>query len=389
MRTLVISAFLIVAVMSGSALIGQQLPSPPITFREGVDYVQVDALVTDRGGNVVRDLTKEDFEIFEDGKSQTVAALSLIDLPIQRPFAPRQAVGSAPPPEADVETNLAGGRVYVIVLDDLHTSPVNSIRVKSAARKFIDEYLQPGDRGAVVYTSGRVDAGQEFTDSSRRLLASVDRFVGNKLRSATLERLDAYNGKRQSGQTDAALGNTSSGDDDPRLERIQDPLDIERGYRAEAALKTLRRVADELANVAGRRKAVVFISEGIDYDITDVFRNSFATQVLDATRAVIAAAARSNVNVYSLDPRGLSVFGDSIMELGAPPANSNVKLGTTSLATELQLSQESLRTLAEQTGGAASVSSNDFTGWYERIVRDNSSYYMLAYSPIDGRRDNG
>ena len=375
--------------MSGSLLIGRQVPSPPMTFREGVDYVQVDALVTDRAGNLVRGLTKEDFEIFEDGKPQTIAAFSFVDLPIQRPFGPQQAAGSASPPETDVENNLVGGRVYVIVLDDLHTNPVNSLRVKSAATKFIREYLQPGDRAAVVYTSGRADAGQEFTDSSSRLVASVDKFVGNKLRSATLERLDTYNGKRNSGQNDASLGNTPSGDYDPRLERVGDPLDFERGSQAEAALRTLERVADGLANIAGRRKAIVFISEGIDYDITDVFRSAFATQVLDTTRALIAASARSNVNVYSLDPRGLSVLGDGVMELGAPPANSNVKLGTTSLSSELQLSQDSLRTLAEQTGGAASVSSNDFTGWYERVVRDNSSYYILGYTPADDRRDNG
>jgi VWFA-related protein len=389
MRTFIVSALLIVIAMGGSVLIGQQVPPPPITFREGVDYVQVDTLVTDRAGNVVRGLTKDDFDIFEDGKPQTVAALSFVDLPIQRPFGPRQAAGAPPPPEPDVETNLAGGRVYVVVLDDLHTNPVNSLRVKNAATKFVDEYLQPGDRAAVVYTSGRADAGQEFTDSPRRLLASVDKFVGNKLRSATLERLDANSGQRASGQNDGSLGNTPSGDYDPRLERVRDPLDFERGYQAEAALKTLKSVADGLANVAGRRKAIVFISEGIDYDITDVFRNAFATQVFDATRALIATAARSNVNVYSLDPRGLSMLGDGIMELGAPPANSNVKLGTTSLATELQLSQDSLRKLAEQTGGAASVSSNDFAGWYERIVRENSSYYMLGYIPADDRRNSG
>src|SRR6478672_4525603 len=112
MRTFVIPAFLIVVAMSGSALMGQQLPSPPITFREGVDYVQVDALVTDRAGNVVRGLTKDDFEIFEDGKRQDVAALSFIDLPIQRAFGPRPRASTAPLPEPDVETNLAGGRVY-------------------------------------------------------------------------------------------------------------------------------------------------------------------------------------------------------------------------------------------------------------------------------------
>jgi len=68
MRTFIVSAFLIFGSMSGSLLIGRQVPSPPMTFREGVDYVQVDALVTDRAGNLVRGLTKEDFEIFEDGK---------------------------------------------------------------------------------------------------------------------------------------------------------------------------------------------------------------------------------------------------------------------------------------------------------------------------------
>jgi len=86
----------------------------------------------------------------------------------------------------------------------------------------------------------------------------VEKFVGNKLRSATLERLDAYNGKRASGQNDASLGNTPSGDYDPRLERVRDPLDFERGYQAEGALKTLKSVADGLANVAGRRKAIVY-----------------------------------------------------------------------------------------------------------------------------------
>ncbi len=389
MRKFVLSAWLIVIWLGGTLVIGQQLLSPAITFREGVDYVQVDALVTDQAGNVVRGLTKEDFQIFEDGKRQNVTALSFIDLPIQRPFGARPAAGPAQmPPEPDVKTNIGGGRVYVIVLDDLHTNPLNSLRVKTAARKFIDEYLQPGDRAAIVYTSGRADASQEFTDSSRLLLASVDKFVGKKLRSATLEQLDAYQRKRDSGQTDANLGNTPSGDYDPRLERVPDPLDFERGYQAESALKTLKGVAEGLENVAGRRKAILFISEGVDYDINDVFHNAFATQVIGATRELVAAAARSNVNVYSLDPRGLSLFGDGVMELGTSPANPNVKLGTASLAFELQLSEDSLRVLAEQTGGFASVSSNDFTGWYERVVRDNSSYYMLGYTPLDDRRDD-
>src|SRR5215831_3869959 len=115
MRVFILSAFLIVVAMSRSVLIGQQIPSPPITFREGVDYVQVDALVTDRAGNVVRGLTKDDFRILEDGKPQNVAVLSFVDIPIRRGIGAARASNIPPIPPSDVETNVVGGRTYAVV----------------------------------------------------------------------------------------------------------------------------------------------------------------------------------------------------------------------------------------------------------------------------------
>src|SRR5262249_6515255 len=89
---------------------------------------------------------------------------------------------------------------------------------------------------------------------------------------------------------------------------LNDPDDQERSFNARNTLTALRNVADWFASVRGRRKAILFVSEGIDYDITDLIPGSGsthrdATMILDETRETIAAATRSNVAIYGIDPR--------------------------------------------------------------------------------------
>src|SRR6185503_18387616 len=67
------------------------------------------------------------------------------------------------------------------------------------------------------------------------------------------------------------------------------------------------------------------------------------------------------------------------------PDDTSVGIGAGSLQNELRLSQDSLRTLSEETGGFAVVNKNDYASAYQRIVEDNSSYYVLAYYPPDAR----
>src|SRR5262245_60059624 len=100
------------------------------TFRLQVEYVEVDARVTDSKGNCVRDLTKDDFQILEDGKPQTVAAFTLVDIPVP---PSGQAVSPAVSIAPDVQSNehLFDGRVYVMILDDTNTDPHRTPRTKN------------------------------------------------------------------------------------------------------------------------------------------------------------------------------------------------------------------------------------------------------------------
>jgi VWFA-related protein len=373
-----IRAACVAAALAAAALHAQQPPQPepqpaqqpPPTFRVEINYVEVDASVTDSAGNPVPDLKAEDFQVLEDGKPQKITSFSLVNIPVERAERPLFA---AAPIEQDVQSNKnLNGRVYLIVLDDLHIAPYRTPRVRAAARLFIERHFGANDLAAVVYTGGRSDAGQEFTNNKRLLLAAIDRFSGRATMNRTQSRLENYRntqGIRQPG------------------ERVDDPLDAERGFHARNTLDSIRNLAQFLEGVRGRRKALIFVSEGIDYDIHDVFNNRDATTVIDSTRDAIGAATRSNVNIYSVDPRGLTAMGEEGIEVGAFPDDPSTGISQTSMLDDLRISQDSLRTLSEETGGFAAVNRNDFNGAFERIVRENSTYYLLGYYSSNEKRD--
>jgi VWFA-related protein len=375
--------------MAGQA--SQTPTTQPPVFRTEVEYVEVDAVVTDLEGNFVRDLGKDDFQVFEDGRAQTISTFSLVDIPVERLERPLFAVR---PVEPDVQSNQRpfDGRVYVVILDDLHTEALRSQRVKVAARQFIERNLGANDRMAVIFTGGRADAAQAFTSNKRLLLNAVDRFLGRKLPSTTLAKNEEYWRRR----------NMPFGD-----RRVTDPYDMERAYNTRSMLETLQKVAEWFSGVRGRRRTVLLVSEGIDYDITEIIRQydstpSMASSIIDDIRQTIAATARSNVSIYAIDPRGLGGLaddditvgsfadadrGDTDPDTGAVTPGQAPNYGLRSLNNELWMSQLSLRTLSEETGGFAAVNRNDFTTAFERIVKDNSSYYVLAYYPAANKRD--
>src|SRR5262245_21994411 len=361
-----LSATLLIAGISVGA---QTPPPPPVTFAVEVAYVEVDAIVSDKAGEPVRDLTREDFVVLEDGKPQTIELFTRIDIPYERPEP------AAPPaPSPDVRTNLQPfeGRLYVLVLDGLHTSSTRSLLVRAAARRFLQRNFADGDLAAVVHTSGGDTLGQQLTDNRERLLASVDRFMGHQLPSATLSRIDEYRRTQDIRQ---------------RGDPLRDPDEMARAYDERASQETVESVAEWLSRIRGRRKAVLFFSDGIDYNTYDAINNREATTILDSMRKATATATRSNVSFYTIDPRGLGGLSDEMMQIQPVFDEPTLGVDTQSLHDDLRMSQDTLRTLADETSGYAAVNTNDFSRAFARVVKDNSAYYVLGYYPASHARD--
>ena len=394
--------FSAIVAMAGVLLVtvpsAQQAPAPSVTFQVEVNYVDIDAVVTDDRGNFVSGLSKEDFALFEDGKPQAISTFSLVDIPL--PAASAQSA-AAIPVVPDVRSNAQpiSGRLYVIVLDDLNVSSMRTKVVVNAARQFIERHFAADDIAAIVYTSGRTDGAQEFTSDRRLLLAAIDRFVGRKLRPTVIEKADQYFTQTLK-ELEINAPDTTDPDyiqSDPKSGTVRgpngysdittDPDDFERGHRAQQVLAVLQRLADVMGGIRGRRKAVLMFSEGIDYPIYDIFGSQAATDVIISTRNAIAAAARGNVSFFAVDPRGLVGMTSEAIELNYGTTDPSLGFDAKGLLADMYLSQDSLRTLASETGGYAAVNSNNIDNSLGRIVRANSTYYVLGYYPAAVAKD--
>ena len=325
----------------------------PPTFRAGVRFIEVDVFVTDSDGRFVRGLTQDDFEIVEDGKPQEIRAFSVIDLPIEAASA---VSGRADVAEPDVVTNTApDGRVYAILMDspstgrpggDVRIGAVYNVNAKAFATRFVEESVTAGDFVAVVHAQGTFTDSQAFTTSKRRMMASIDRY-----------------GQGLSGDS---LGFDGQSD-------LTGPEMVARNLNTYRAIEQL---SERLGAMSGRRKAILWIGGQVEFDPTDVACPSpdpmqycavraSSPALLAAYRDAMGAATRHNVAVYPIDPSGLTT------ELG---------MG------ELRR-MAALRMVAEDTGGIAMVGTNNLTAMYQAIVRDNSAYYLLGYTPSIEQRD--
>lgn len=388
----------VLAIVCGSLAAAQQLPPTPV-FRSGVDAIEIEMRVVDRDGRPVTDLEESEIQVLEDGRPQTIIAFSRVSVPSA---ADRTGVSpSTRLPAPDVASNriVGSGRIYLLVLDDLHVDSRNTERLKAAARRFVEGFVAPGDLVSVVYTGVRPDAAQDFTSDRRLLLAAIDKFIGRKLPPATVERMEQYNTLFR------ARGR-------PRFEDLRDRQDAERASNARAAMASIEAASGVLARVTGRRKAAILFSEGLDYDLSGLRSrgrlpgaadgptvlpttaptggseadavgrpdvHSYTHDVLLSLQAAMGAASRANVTMYSVDVQGST--SDMLADLGAPVDDPSLGLTTQHVNAEMRDAQETLTVIAANTGGFAALSPSGYDTAFGRIVRESSEYYLLAYSP--------
>jgi VWFA-related protein len=306
------------------ALLAAQQQQP--TFKSGIEIYHLDVSVLDQKRQPVRGLTAADFTVIEDGKPQKIVAFSAVD--VADAIAPRAAWMRDVTP--DVASNqFREQRLVLIVIDDatIPFDPRAMRRAREIGRDVVDR-LGPADLAAVVFTQDN-RRPQDFTNDRAKLLAAVER---------------------------ASYGNRT-------------------GYSFLSAVETLVAAARLLIDVPERRKTLVYISGGVPVDFEEAATPVLAggqgvsmagrelqVRLIERMQAAFALAARANVSIYTFDVCGLR----------AP--NSRVPY-----CAENSLDVDFLRIVAANTGGRATVDTNDHRPGVVQLFQENASYYLVGY----------
>ena len=389
-RRLGITSVLLVALaLSGAAQQQESAPPPPQpgqdpTFRAGINYVAVDVIVTDRKESPILDLRKEDFEVFEDGRPQPIEQFRLIkidNVPRADDPAPRRIRSRD---DELLEAGRDDVRVMAILLDDYHTRKGTALVVKEPLTKFLESQVGPNDLVAVISPLTPVSEIL-FTTDRAAAISAVNRFEGRKFDYAPRNRFEEEYSRFPTQE----------------IERI----------RNEVVMDALSAAAIRMGAMRQGRKSIIFVSEGFTVMLppqmqrqnaqhpTDPFQTAIAAEAQDSSRqqsaeAFSAAAIdfrmrevsrdanRNNAAIYALDPRGLAPFE---YDIDAVPGGATISMQTDRRA--LQLTQDTLRALSEQTDGRAIVNRNALGVGLAQIVRDSSYYYLLGYNSTQAQND--
>jgi VWFA-related protein len=373
---------LALAVVAGVGLAAQAPPAgqPPQTppagaqrppdFRTAVDYVTMDAIVRNNQDQFVADLTKDDFEIFEDGVKQDVSSFTLVHggrvHNLMAPPPPPTQEGIVLPPSRP--RNDAAGRIFLIIVDDLHLDFRNTGRIRDLFKKISKTLVHEGDMFSIVST-GPSSLAIDPTYDRKILDDSIKKITGSGLKPS-----DVIQG----------------------AEGAEGPSEVR--YRAHVAFSTAYDMMRQLERITNRRKAVIWVSNGFDFDpfkdsrlgedpvfggrfgqtreegreMRDQFNRGQVFADADLSRELgelTRTANRANATIYTIDPRGL-VAGADLDE----------NLDPVEFGEHVRKTQDSLRVLADQTGGIAVVNQNDFDKALKKIDAETSDYYVLGYS---------
>ena len=375
---------IIVVACAAAAVAARQGPSEPPRFRVAVDVVSIDAVVTDGRGEVVRDLTAADFEVFQNGKRQKVTFAQFVPVvtiaappprAIGASAVPAAAATAAPVVPAPPVTREQVLRTIVLVVDDLGLSVKGMDNTRRALRGFVDSNLLPTDLVAIVRTGESRGVLQSLTNDRGALQATIDALRYNML---------SRKGVSPSGDV------TQLGDAAPVLDEV---MPLQRSVSAAGSLAALNLVVQAARDLPGR-KTVIFASEGFQLweETVATTTSDEDTRVRFAVDRVIDQATRSGVVIYAIDGRALQSGGfaaaDDIHSAdprGNPDAMGGVVRGLGGTRQRaIRDAQESLAYLAEQTGGFAVVNTNDLAAGLSRISNDVRDYYVIGYVPDEG-----
>jgi VWFA-related protein len=358
--------------------LAQQRPA----FRTTRELVSIDVVVRDKNGNIVRGLTQADFELREDGQPQqldtftfqeiserpaavAVGATELLGGVEAKMAAPAKTGIAAIPTAAPVTSEaLAGRRLIVLLFDVSSMQPDDVQRAVDSARKYGSEQMNTADLVAVATVASSLDVLTDFSGQRERVDAALGRLAATEGTATTA-----------AAASTTATDEAAAAAEDATEAEVSD-LDM---FNNDVRLRALRSLAETLAPIE-QKKAIVYFSAGMQRSGQDN---------LVELRAAVNASVRAHVAIYPIDVRGLQavVPGGDARQASGRGQDMFSGRGMAQQMSQLNSSQDTLVSLAGETGGRAFTDTNDFGEAFTRVQRDMSAYYLLGYSSSNPAKD--
>lgn len=403
-----LSSFLVLPLMTSmaaslNAQSAQETEVPPPTIKLNVRTVLVDVVVTDKSGKAVPNLTKDDFQVSEDGKPQKVTFF-------EPNFAavPGEDTGAPPPPlppgtYTNVPTVVPTDSVNILLLDALNTPEGDQMYVHKEMVQYLAS-LPPRIRIAVFMLSEKLRIIQGFTQDSAMLQAAIKKLAANPNSSPLLPTIETANANNSAVNMieETAVANGYGGVPDATLEAMASSLqqfqDQETGFEANQrllmTLDALQQIARYLGGVPGRKNLIWFVgvfptclpAMTSETELTDggcPYQEQF--------KKTVDMLADARVSIYPVDARGLTnhtlYSAENPKISGAPTSFQGVIAGQqASLNADLTANANNMNGMdevAQATGGRPYYGGNDLKGALKADIENGSRYYSLAYTPSE------
>lgn len=413
--------FVLACTLLPSVTVGQQAPpSPPVSetvLRVNTRLVLVDAVVVDKAGKPVTNLTAEDFAVLEDGKAQKVSVFSLHQ-PVQRKTQP-------PILEPHVTTNRPEamqmeGTVAVLLLDGLNTPPQNQVYVRQQMLKFLAQHFDPSYKIAVLALTNKLIVLQDFTSDPMLLKAALDRYTAQTpavARTGGETTLDPTqltqpiinvpaqantSGASGAAASDPGLPGSAGGANSSFAEDIaymmrrfeKETQNYNTDVRVSVTLAALQNIARYMSGQRGR-KVLLWFSAGFPISISGDSPEDMETsrEYSDQIRRATNLLNEAHVAIYAIDAHGL--FTGSMSDPGNSGLNERGQLflgidANRAMAKETfarASTEDALERAAVDTGGKYFHDRNDIDQAINLSLQESASYYMLGYYPSQKKWD--
>ena len=363
--------------LTASSLQSQNPPPDAASFHSRSELVLVPAVVTDKSGKHVPNLSKKDFIVTEDGKPQTVAVFEEVNTSATRV----QRAATAPGEFSNVlQTGNNARRLVIVCLDMLNTPMLQQGGMRKELLKYLAQALDPGEpTELVLIDNSGLRVVHDFTSDPAVLAEALQRLTGISMSRAEKQ---PVSDAPHSGDALAALLRMLATMENEQKAHMEA---FDRRAAVLATMQAMQQIAASVAGIPGR-KALLWVGAGFPFSIGQGDSSPDRGSVMDLYEHTWRLLNQAQLAVYPIDVRQLTNFkfhgADEPGTKHMPWETTGDDPYTDILLRDDKEQQEILTTLrnfADATGGRAFFDSNDLQRGFREAVNDNASYYMLGY----------